>query len=88
MENADAGKLTAPEPAEGAGQRKPNDNQNRHRSIGCRVDDRGPHFNPMGSRGMGEIGIVGAAATIANAVWHTTCVRVRELPITPGQLLC
>ena len=46
------------------------------------LDEVDPHSNPMGSRGIGEIGIVGAAAAIANAAWHATGVRVRELPIT------
>jgi xanthine dehydrogenase YagR molybdenum-binding subunit len=48
------------------------------------VDDRS---TPMGSRGIGEIGIVGAAAAIANAVYHATGRRVRGLPITPDKLL-
>jgi len=48
------------------------------------VDDRS---TPMGSRGIGEIGIVGAAAAIANAVYHATGKRVRNLPITPDKLL-
>jgi xanthine dehydrogenase YagR molybdenum-binding subunit len=46
-----------------------------------------PHANPMGTRGLGEIGIVGAAAAIANAVYHATGRRVRALPITLDQLL-
>jgi xanthine dehydrogenase YagR molybdenum-binding subunit len=45
------------------------------------------HANPMGTRGIGEIGIVGAAAAIANAVYHATGRRVRSLPITLDQLL-
>ena len=44
-------------------------------------------FNPMGARGMGEIGITGAAAAIANAVFHATGKRVRDLPITLDKLL-
>jgi xanthine dehydrogenase YagR molybdenum-binding subunit len=48
------------------------------------VDDRS---TPMGSRGIGEIGIVGTAAAIANAVFHATGKRVRELPITVDKLL-
>jgi xanthine dehydrogenase YagR molybdenum-binding subunit len=47
------------------------------------VDDRS---TPMGSRGIGEIGIVGAAAAVANAVYHATGKRVRDLPITPDRL--
>ena len=44
-------------------------------------------FNPMGARGMGEIGITGTAAAIANAVYHATGKRVRELPITLDKLI-
>lgn len=45
-----------------------------------------PH-SPYGVRGIGEIGITGAAAAIANAVYNATGVRVRELPITLDKLL-
>jgi xanthine dehydrogenase YagR molybdenum-binding subunit len=41
----------------------------------------------LGARGLGEIGIVGAAAAIANAAYHATGVRVRNLPLTPDALL-
>jgi xanthine dehydrogenase YagR molybdenum-binding subunit len=51
------------------------------------LDEYDAHANPMGSRGIGEIGIVGAAAAIANAVFHATGRRVRSLPITLDQLL-
>jgi xanthine dehydrogenase YagR molybdenum-binding subunit len=51
------------------------------------LDEIDEHTNPMGSRGAGEIGIVGAAAAVANAVFHATGVRVRHLPITPEDLL-
>jgi xanthine dehydrogenase YagR molybdenum-binding subunit len=44
-------------------------------------------FNPMGARGMGEIGITGTAAAIANAVYHATGKRVRDLPITLDKLI-
>ncbi|MCB0896934.1 MAG: xanthine dehydrogenase family protein molybdopterin-binding subunit [Nocardioidaceae bacterium] len=43
-------------------------------------------FTPMGSRGIGEIGIVGTAAAVANAVHHATGVRVRSIPVTADQL--
>ncbi|MDP4022037.1 xanthine dehydrogenase family protein molybdopterin-binding subunit [Methylobacterium sp. NEAU 140] len=43
--------------------------------------------NPLGVKGVGEIGIVGTAAAIANAVFHATGKRVRELPITVDKLL-
>jgi xanthine dehydrogenase YagR molybdenum-binding subunit len=51
------------------------------------VDDEDDHLNPMGAKGLGEIGIVGVAAAIANAVHHATGVRVRDLPITLDKLL-
>jgi xanthine dehydrogenase YagR molybdenum-binding subunit len=43
--------------------------------------------NPLGLKGVGEIGIVGVAGAIANAVYHATGVRVRDLPITLDKLL-
>jgi xanthine dehydrogenase YagR molybdenum-binding subunit len=51
------------------------------------LDEEDPHLNPMGSKGIGEIGIVGTAAAIANAVYHATGRRIRDLPITPSKLL-
>lgn len=44
-------------------------------------------FTPMGSRGIGEIGIVGTAAAVANATYHATGVRVRDLPVTADRFL-
>ena len=51
------------------------------------IDEFDSHYNPMGAKGAGEIGIVGAAAAIATAVHHATGIRVRDLPITPDKLL-
>ena len=51
------------------------------------LDEIDPHSNPMGSKGIGELGIVGTAAAIANAVHHATGIRVRDLPITLDELL-
>lgn len=51
------------------------------------LDDVDPHSNPMGSRGAGEIGIVGSPAAVVNAVYHATGVRVRDLPVTCDALL-
>ncbi len=51
------------------------------------VEERETHPNPLGVKGLGEIGIVGTAAAIANAVFHATGVRVRNLPITIDKLL-
>lgn len=45
------------------------------------------NFNSIGCRGVGEIGITGVAAAVANAVYHATGVRIRDLPITPDKLL-
>jgi xanthine dehydrogenase YagR molybdenum-binding subunit len=46
------------------------------------VDEPDSTVNPLGIKGVGEIGIVGVAAAIANAVYHATGKRVRDLPIT------
>ncbi|WP_409239896.1 xanthine dehydrogenase family protein molybdopterin-binding subunit [Streptomyces sp. PA5.6] len=51
------------------------------------IEEDDPHLNPMGSKGIGEIGIVGTAAAIGNAVHHATGVRLRELPLTPDRVL-
>jgi xanthine dehydrogenase YagR molybdenum-binding subunit len=51
------------------------------------IDEHDPHLNPMGSKGIGEIGIVGSAAAVANAIHHATGIRIRDLPITPDKLL-
>lgn len=46
-----------------------------------------PYISPIGARGVGEIGITGAAAAVANAVFNATGVRIRQLPITPDKLI-
>ena len=51
------------------------------------IDEDDPHVNAMGSKGVGEIGIVGTAAAVSNAVYNATGVRVRDLPITLDKLL-
>lgn len=50
------------------------------------LDRPDPH-TPMGAHGLGELGITGAAAAVANAVFHATGIRVRDLPILPEKLL-
>ncbi|MHB9755355.1 xanthine dehydrogenase family protein molybdopterin-binding subunit [Streptomyces sp. BYX5S] len=50
------------------------------------VDDSDPD-DPVGIKGVGEIGIVGTAAAIGNAVWHATGVRHRDLPLRPDRIL-
>jgi len=51
------------------------------------VDEPDSRTSPMGVKGLGEIGICGTAAAIANAVFHATGKRVRDLPITLDKLL-
>jgi xanthine dehydrogenase YagR molybdenum-binding subunit len=51
------------------------------------VEEHDPHVNPLGVKGVGEIAMVGIAPAIANAVFHATGRRIRELPITPDKLL-
>ncbi|AQZ64360.1 Periplasmic aromatic aldehyde oxidoreductase, molybdenum binding subunit YagR [[Actinomadura] parvosata subsp. kistnae] len=51
------------------------------------LEEEDGELNPMGSKGIGEIGIVGTAAAIGNAVHHATGHRFRELPITPAKIL-
>jgi xanthine dehydrogenase YagR molybdenum-binding subunit len=51
------------------------------------IDEDDSELNPMGTKGIGEIGIVGSPAAIVNAVWHATGVRVRDLPVRLDKLL-
>ncbi len=46
-----------------------------------------PHISPIGARGIGEIGITGVAAAVANAVYNATGKRLRDLPLTPDKLV-
>jgi xanthine dehydrogenase YagR molybdenum-binding subunit len=50
------------------------------------VDEPDDTINPLGIKGLGEIGIVGVAGAIANAIYHATGKRVRDLPITLDKL--
>ena len=51
------------------------------------LEEDDPHVNPLGIKGIGEIGIVGTPAAIGNAVWHATGIRIRDLPIRLDKLL-
>jgi xanthine dehydrogenase YagR molybdenum-binding subunit len=51
------------------------------------VEEQDGPSNPLGAKGLGELGIVGVAAAIANAVFHATGKRIRDLPITLDKLL-
>ncbi len=51
------------------------------------VPEEDTHVNPLGIKGIGEIGITGSAGAVANAVFHATGVRVRDLPITLDKVM-
>lgn len=51
------------------------------------VDEHDPDVTPLGVEGVGEIGIVGTAAAVVNAIFHATGKRVRSLPVTIDKLL-
>ncbi len=51
------------------------------------VEEHDPHINAMGVKGIGEIAMVGVAAAVANAVYHATGKRLRDLPLTPDKVL-
>ena len=51
------------------------------------IDKPDPILDPMGAKGLGEIGLVGFSSAVANAVFHATGKRIRDLPITPDKLI-
>jgi xanthine dehydrogenase YagR molybdenum-binding subunit len=51
------------------------------------IEEQDSHVNPLGIKGVGEIGITGSAGAVANAVWHATGIRVRRFPIRIEELL-
>ena len=51
------------------------------------VPEKDDDVNPLGIKGIGELGNVGMNAAVANAVYHATGIRVREIPIRLEQLL-
>jgi xanthine dehydrogenase YagR molybdenum-binding subunit len=51
------------------------------------VDEEDKHVNPIGAKGLAELSLVGVAPAVANAVYHATGKRIRDLPITPEKLL-
>jgi xanthine dehydrogenase YagR molybdenum-binding subunit len=51
------------------------------------INEPDPYMTDLGARGIGEIGIVGASAAVANAIFHATGKRVRDLPITLDKLI-
>jgi xanthine dehydrogenase YagR molybdenum-binding subunit len=51
------------------------------------LDEADPHGNPLGSKGIGELGICGAGAAVMNAIHNATGARIRDFPATPDKLL-
>ncbi|WP_295121041.1 xanthine dehydrogenase family protein molybdopterin-binding subunit [uncultured Chitinophaga sp.] len=51
------------------------------------INKTDPNINPSGAKGLGEVGIIGSAAAIANAIFNATGKRLRDLPITPDKVL-
>jgi xanthine dehydrogenase YagR molybdenum-binding subunit len=51
------------------------------------LDEADPHGSPLGSKGIGELGICGAGAAIVNAIYNATGARIRDFPATPDKLL-
>jgi xanthine dehydrogenase YagR molybdenum-binding subunit len=51
------------------------------------IDEHDARVNPLGIKGVGEIGVTGSAGAVANVVWHATGVRVRRFPIRIDDLL-
>jgi xanthine dehydrogenase YagR molybdenum-binding subunit len=51
------------------------------------LDEDDPHGNPLGSKGIGELGICGAGAAVMNAIHNATGARIRDFPATPDKLL-
>jgi len=59
----------------------------RHQMEVIFVDERVPHVNPLGVKGVAELAIIGVAPAIPNAIFYATGKRIRELPVTPDKLL-
>jgi xanthine dehydrogenase YagR molybdenum-binding subunit len=51
------------------------------------LDQPDPHGSPLGSKGIGELGICGAGAAVMNAIHNATGARIRNFPATPDKLL-
>ena len=51
------------------------------------IDEQDPYVNPLGIEGLGELSMVGVAAAIANAVYHATGKRIRDLPLRLEKLI-
>jgi xanthine dehydrogenase YagR molybdenum-binding subunit len=62
-------------------------NADIHDIVVIFVSEHEDKLNPMGVKGVGEIGVVGTAAAIGNAIYHATGKRIRDYPITIDKLL-
>jgi xanthine dehydrogenase YagR molybdenum-binding subunit len=51
------------------------------------LDEADPHGSPLGSKGLGELGICGAGAAVINAIYNATGARIRDIPATADKLL-
>ena len=51
------------------------------------IDEHDSYANPLGAKGLAELALVGVVPAVANAVYHATGRRFRDLPITPDKLL-
>jgi len=51
------------------------------------LEEADPHGSPLGSKGLGELGICGAGAAVINAIHNATGARIRDFPATPDKLL-
>ncbi len=51
------------------------------------IDEKDAHVNKLGIKGIGEVGIVGVAAAVVNAIFNATGKRIREIPVTPDKLV-
>ena len=51
------------------------------------IHEDDPHGSPLGSKGIGELGICGAGAAVINAIHNATGTRIRDFPATPDKLL-
>ena len=56
-------------------------------STSAFIDEVDEHASPIGGKGIGELGATGVDAAVADAVFHATGRRIRELPITPDKLV-